>query len=86
MSSEHKVYRKIHYMNLSDGAGDQVALVGKIKSIDRKNQKLTLDILGKEFDVNNFSNPQKLEINNIGRPLGSLNLQSRSAARRSPVP
>lgn len=68
MSSAHKVYRKIHFMNISDGSGDQVALVGKVKTIDRKNQKLTLDILGKEFEVNNFSNTQKLEIGNIGNP------------------
>lgn len=67
MDSKGKIFRKIHYMNISDSGGDQIALVGKIKKIDRASQKLFIDVLGKEFEVNNLNDKQKFEVGNTGR-------------------
>ena len=61
MSTTQKVYKKVHFMNISDSGGDQISLVGKVRSFDRTNRKLLLEVLGKEFEINNVDSKKKLE-------------------------
>lgn len=67
MSSTHKTYRKCHYQNISDKGGEPISLVGTVKNFDRANGKLFLEILGKDFEINNVESHQRINKGNIGK-------------------
>ena len=69
MNNTYKVYRKCHYQNVSDKGGEAISLVGKVKNFDRKNGKLFMDILGKDFEINNVESHQRITKGDICKNL-----------------
>lgn len=67
MSSNPKIFRKVHYQNISDSGGESICLVGKVNSFDRDNRKLVLDVLGKIFEVNNVDTKKKVDASTISK-------------------
>ena len=71
--TKDKIYRKVHYMNISDVGGDKIALVGNVKNFNRGTGKLLMDVLGKEFEVSNVDSKAKISNGNIGKVMCCFN-------------